>query len=113
MDRKRVDWVPDSVRWTASIDEVLASDAEILVEVVGGLDPAGDWQRKAIAAGKSVVTANKQLMAHEGGELLRLAAQRGVHLGFEAAVAGGIPVTCTRPTCRPSAISSSRRRSSR
>ena len=92
VDRKRVDWVPDSVCWTASIDEVVASDAEILVEVVGGLDPAGDWQRKAIAAGKSVVTANKQLMAHEGGELLRLAAQRGVHLGFEAAVAGGIPV---------------------
>jgi homoserine dehydrogenase len=92
VDRKRVDWVPDTVRWTDRIDDVLGSDAEILVEVVGGLDPAGSWHRAAIAAGKSIVTANKQLMAHEGGELLRLAAQRDVHLGFEAAVAGGIPV---------------------
>ncbi len=90
--RKRVDSIPELVRWTDSIDEVLESDADILVEVVGGLDPAGSWHRRAIAAGKSVVTANKQLMAHEGGELLRLAAERGVHLGFEAAVAGGIPV---------------------
>jgi homoserine dehydrogenase len=90
--RKRVDWVPDSVRWTEQFDDVLAPEVDIIVEVVGGLDPAGCWLRKAIAAGKSVVTANKQLMAHEGGELLRLAAQHKAHLGFEAAVAGGIPV---------------------
>jgi homoserine dehydrogenase len=90
--RKRVDWVPSNVRWTEQFDDVLAPEVDIIVEVVGGLDPAGCWLRKALAAGKSVVTANKQLMAHEGGELLRLAAQHRVHLGFEAAVAGGIPV---------------------
>jgi homoserine dehydrogenase len=92
VDRKRVDWVPSHVRWTDRFDEVLDSAADLIVEVVGGLDPAGCWVRQALGAGKSVVTANKQLMAHEGGELLRLAAQQGVHLGFEAAVAGGIPV---------------------
>jgi homoserine dehydrogenase len=90
--RKRVDWTPPSVQWTERFEDVLAPEVDIIVEVVGGLDPAGCWLRKALAAGKSVVTANKQLMAHEGGELLRLAAQHKVHLGFEAAVAGGIPV---------------------
>jgi homoserine dehydrogenase len=92
IDRKRVDWVPASVAWTDRFEDVLAPSVDLVIEVVGGLEPAGSWQRAAIAAGKSVVTANKQLMAHEGGELLRLAAQRGVHFGFEAAVAGGIPV---------------------
>jgi homoserine dehydrogenase len=90
--RKRVDWTPPSVQWTERFEDVLAPEVDIIVEVVGGLDPAGCWLRKALAAGKSVVTANKQLMAHEGGELLRLAAQHKAHLGFEAAVAGGIPV---------------------
>jgi homoserine dehydrogenase len=90
--RKRVDWAPPGVTWTERFEDVLGPDVDIVVEVVGGLDPAGCWLRKALAAGKSVVTANKQLMAHEGGELLRLAAQHKAHLGFEAAVAGGIPV---------------------
>jgi homoserine dehydrogenase len=90
--RKRVDWTPPSVQWTERFEDVLAPEVDIIVEVVGGLDPAGCWLRQALAAGKSVVTANKQLMAHEGGELLRLAAQHKAHLGFEAAVAGGIPV---------------------
>jgi homoserine dehydrogenase len=90
--RKRVDWAPPGVTWTERFEDVLAPEVDIVVEVVGGLDPAGCWLRQALAAGKSVVTANKQLMAHEGGELLRLAAQHRVHLGFEAAVAGGIPV---------------------
>jgi homoserine dehydrogenase len=90
--RKHADWVPASVTWTERFEDILAPQVDLVVEVVGGLDPAGRWHRAAMAAGKSVVTANKQLMAHEGGELLRLAAQRGVHFGFEAAVAGGIPV---------------------
>src|ERR1700682_5422237 len=59
--RKRVDWVPDSVRWTESIDEILASDVDIVVEVVGGLEPAHQWVHDALVAGKSVVTANKKL----------------------------------------------------
>jgi homoserine dehydrogenase len=90
--RKRVDWVPDSVAWTESVDAVLASDADIVIEVVGGLRPAYDWVRGALQAGKSVVTANKQLMAHHGTELLDLARSRGLEVRFEASVAGGIPV---------------------
>jgi homoserine dehydrogenase len=90
--RKRVDWVPPSVCWTESADEILTSDADIVIEVVGGLRPAYEWVRGALMAGKSVVTANKQLMAHHGPELLDLARSRGREVRFEASVAGGIPV---------------------
>jgi homoserine dehydrogenase len=90
--RKRVDWVPPSVCWTESAEEILQSDADIVIEVVGGLRPAYEWVRGALMAGKSVVTANKQLMAHHGPELLDLARSRGREVRFEASVAGGIPV---------------------
>ena len=90
--RKRVDWVPSSVVWSEDSDAVLASDVDVVVELVGGLDPAGNWVRRAIEAGKSVVTANKKLIAYHGVELERLAAARGGHLKYGAAVAGGIPV---------------------
>ena len=46
--------------WTDSIDEVLKSDVDVVVELVGGLDPAGEWVWGALKAGKSVVTANKE-----------------------------------------------------
>jgi homoserine dehydrogenase len=91
IQRKKVDWIPRSVRWTEDINDVLSSDADILVEVVGGLEPAGEWVSKALRAGKSVVTANKQLIADRGPELLRLARQTGRQLQFGASVAGGIP----------------------
>ena len=90
--RKRVDWVPPSVTWTESIDDILSSDADIVIELVGGLRPAYDWVRAALGAGKSVVTANKQLMAHFGTELRDLARANGCEIRFEASVAGGIPV---------------------
>ena len=90
--RKRVDWVPAGVRWTENVDDILSSDADVVVELVGGLRPTFDWVRAALQAGKSVVTANKQLMAHHGSELLDLARAKGVELRFEASVAGGIPV---------------------
>src|SRR5260221_13916892 len=71
--RKRVDWVGPDVTWTDRIDDVFASDANVIVEVIGGRDPAGAWVRRALESGRSVVTANKQLIAHEGGALGRLA----------------------------------------
>ncbi len=92
VERKKVDWLPAGVRWTENIDEVLASDAEIVVEVMGGLQPSGDWIRRALAAGKSVVTANKQLIAQHGPELTALAAQKNQQIQFGASVAGGVPV---------------------
>ena len=91
--RKRADWVPSSVIWTEDADAVLASpDVDVIVELAGGLDPAGGWVRRALASGKSVVTANKKLIAKEGIALEELAAANGGHLKFGAAVAGGIPV---------------------
>jgi len=92
VERKRVDWVPSSVVWSEDADAVLASDVDVVVELAGGLEPAGNWVRQALDAGKSVVTANKKLIAYQGVELERLAAAKGGHLKYGAAVAGGIPV---------------------
>jgi homoserine dehydrogenase len=92
IDRKRVDWIDPSVHWTESIDDALTEDVDIFVELIGGRSPAECWIRKALQAGKSVVTANKQVIAHQGPELLAAAARVGRHLRFEAAVAGGVPV---------------------
>lgn len=71
---------------------VEAEDVDIVVEVMGGREPASQLIRRAIALGKPVVTANKELIAHEGPELAALAGAAGVSLAFEAAVAGGIPI---------------------
>ncbi len=90
--RKRVDWTSPSVVWSEDADAVLAADVDVIVELVGGLDPAGSWVERALEAGKSVVTANKKLIAFRGVDLERLAAARGGHLKYGAAVAGGIPV---------------------
>jgi homoserine dehydrogenase len=90
--RKRVDWTPAAVVWSEDADAVLASDVDVIVELAGGLDPAGSWVRRALESGKSVVTANKKLIAYHGVELERLAATKGGHLKYGAAVAGGIPV---------------------
>ena len=76
----------------------LAADPEVdlVVELIGGAgDPAFALCRAALEAGKPVVTANKALLAHHGAELARRAEANGVTIGFEAAVAGGIPIVKT------------------
>jgi homoserine dehydrogenase len=90
--RKKVDWLPSSVQWTENIGDILSSDVEIVVEVMGGLQPTEDWIRRALASGKSVVTANKQLIAHSGPELIALARRMKQQIEFGASVAGGVPV---------------------
>lgn len=92
VQRKKVDWLPASVKWTDDFKDILASDANVVVEVVGGLKPAGEWIRKALAAGKSVVTANKQLISRVGPELEELARAHNCYLAYGASVAGGVPV---------------------
>jgi homoserine dehydrogenase len=67
-------------------------DIDIVVELIGGLEPARTFILKAMAAGKHVVTANKALLAHHGPELFDDARRNRVLLGFEAAVAGGVPL---------------------
>jgi len=78
---------------TADANRVLEDRSiPVVIELVGGLEPARTFILKALAAGKHVVTANKALLAHHGQELWEEARRRGVALAFEAAVAGGIPL---------------------
>src|SRR5215831_11400765 len=73
--------------------QVLSDPAvQIVIELVGGLEPARTFILTALRHGKHVVTANKALLAHHGTELFEEARRHGVMLGFEAAVAGGIPL---------------------
>jgi homoserine dehydrogenase len=89
----RAKFVPAGAQWTENVDEVLtAADVDIIVELMGGLDPIEGWLRKAIEAGKHVVTANKQLIAYRGADLFALAAAKNVQMLYGAAVAGGVPV---------------------
>jgi len=92
VERKKVDWLPSSVQWTENIDEILSSGVDIVVEVMGGLLPTEDWIRRALESGKSVVTANKQLIARSGPALIALARQKKQQIQFGASVAGGVPV---------------------
>jgi homoserine dehydrogenase len=71
--------------------EILAG-ADLIVEVMGGIDPARDYVLRALNAGKHVVTANKQLLAQHGEELWAAAREHGVQLRFEAAVGGIVPI---------------------
>jgi homoserine dehydrogenase len=90
--RKKVDWLPPAVQWTENIDGIISSDVDIVVELMGGLQPSEDWIRRALTAGKSVVTANKQLIARFGPELIDLARRMNQKIYFGASVAGGVPV---------------------
>ena len=67
-------------------------EVDIVVETIGGATVALDFTRRALAAGKSVVTSNKELVATHGYELLQLAKSKGVSYLFEASVGGGIPI---------------------
>jgi homoserine dehydrogenase len=97
VERKRVHerakFVAEGAVWTERVEDVLeASDVDVIVELMGGLDPVESWLRAALSSGKHVVTANKQLIAYRGAELFDLAASKGVQLLYSAAVAGGVPV---------------------
>jgi homoserine dehydrogenase len=76
---------------TCALD-VLDTDCDLVVEVVGGVHSAGTFVRRAIERKRHVVTANKALLAASGSELFAAAAQSGVEIGFEASVCGGVPV---------------------
>ncbi|MGC2272587.1 MAG: homoserine dehydrogenase [Candidatus Sulfotelmatobacter sp.] len=91
-ERKKQAWIPSDVVWTDDFHIILNSDADIVIELIGGLHPAEDLVRGALNAGKSVVTANKQLIARHGPDLLQLASANGCQLEFGASVAGGVPV---------------------
>jgi homoserine dehydrogenase len=78
---------------TPDAQQVLSDPSiQVVIELVGGLEPARSFILRALGAGKHVVTANKALLAHHGAELYDEARRRRVTLAFEAAVAGGIPL---------------------
>jgi len=93
LDPVRQELVPDGVRVTASFDDMLNDPAiDIVVELIGGIEPARSFQLAALQAGKAVVTANKQLLSQHGAELLQAAEDHGTFLRFEASAVGAVPV---------------------
>lgn len=101
-DEIRIKYVLDLREFPgSSIEKILVHDYEqivndpevkIVVEVMGGVEPAYTFTKRALEAGKSVCTSNKELVARHGQELMKLAAQKGVNYMFEASCGGGIPI---------------------
>jgi len=77
---------------TGNPDEVLSTDCDIVIEVIGGEEPAHGFIKRAIDARRYVVTGNKEVMAKHGAQLLSLATNAGVDILYEASVGGGIPI---------------------
>jgi len=84
--------VPASTFTHDALEVVTDPDIDLVVEVIGGIEPARELIVEALKAGKPVVTANKELLANVGKELFETAEGAGVDLLFEASVAGGIPI---------------------
>ena len=82
----------DRALLTTSALDVIDAEVDVVVELVGGVHCAGAYVRRAIDLGRDVVTANKALLAAEGRELFAAGRRRGVRIGFEASVCGGVPV---------------------
>ena len=85
------DWQADPALYTTDA-EALVDGADVVIELMGGIEPARTLILRALAAGTSVVTGNKALLAQHGEELYAAAAATGAQLSFEAAVAGAIPI---------------------
>lgn len=93
LDLRDFDGLPYSDKFIKDF-EIIANDDEvkIVVEVMGGVNPAYDFVKRCLMAGKSVVTSNKELVAAKGAELLAVANEKNVNFLFEASVGGGIPI---------------------
>lgn len=92
LERERPVSVPRELLTTSYEDIIRDPDIQIVIELIGGLTIARTVIRSALESGKHVVTANKALLAHHGNELFGLALSKGLSIGFEASVAGGIPL---------------------
>ncbi|WP_203915667.1 homoserine dehydrogenase [Rugosimonospora africana] len=84
--------VPAHLFTTDALGLIKRDDVDVVIEVIGGIEPVRGWLVEALRSGKSVVTANKALLAEDGGALHDAAAEGGADLYFEAAVAGAIPL---------------------
>ncbi|HET6417129.1 MAG TPA: homoserine dehydrogenase [Polyangiales bacterium] len=95
LKRKRSDLVPREILTDDPLAVARNPKVDIVVEVMGGIEPAEQVVREALEQGKQVVTANKALLAEKGDAIFDLAKQKGLDVSFEAAVAGGIPIIRT------------------
>ena len=95
-EKKRLLAARNDYNFVTNVDEILSDDSiDIVIELMGRIEPARTFITKALEAGKNVVSANKDLIATHGKELIALAKDKGVAFYYEAAVAGGIPILRT------------------
>ncbi len=100
LDLRDFDGLAYSDKFTKNFDDILNDDSvKIVAEVMGGINPAFDFVKKCLLAGKSVVTSNKELVAAKGAELIKIANEKNVNFLFEASVGGGIPVLRPMAQC--------------
>ncbi len=100
LDLRDFDSLPYSEKFTKDFNIILNDpDVKVVAEVMGGVNPAYDFVKKCLLAGKSVVTSNKELVAAKGAELIKIAADNNVNFLFEASVGGGIPVLRPMTQC--------------
>ena len=88
-------WFPSHLLTKDLVGIVAREDVDVIVELLGGIEPAGSLITAALESGKAVVSANKALLAERGVTLERLAESKAVDLAYEAAVAGAIPIIRT------------------
>lgn len=91
-DRKRPVRIPKTLFTKDAYQIIKDPEIDMVIELIGGTDKAGEFALAAIGNGKNLVTANKALLAQRGKEIFSEAAENGVKIGFEASVAGGIPL---------------------
>ena len=95
-EKERLVAAGHAYNFVTDVDAILSDDdIQIVVELMGRIEPARTFITKALEAGKHVVSANKDLIATHGKELIALAQEKGLALYYEAAVAGGIPILRT------------------
>lgn len=93
LDLREFEGLSYSEKFTKDFNDILNDESvKIVAEVMGGVNPAYDFVKKCLLAGKSVVTSNKELVAAKGAELIKIACEKNVNFLFEASVGGGIPV---------------------
>ncbi len=100
LDLRSFNSLPYSEKFTKDFNDILNdSNVKVVAEVMGGVNPAYDFVKKCLSAGKSVVTSNKELVAAKGAELIKIAQDNNVNFLFEASVGGGIPVLRPMTQC--------------
>lgn len=92
IERPREVTLPREILTQDAWEVIKDPEIDIVVELIGGIHPAKEFIIEALKSGKHVVTANKALLAEEGNDIFKEAMQRGLRVGFEASVGGGIPI---------------------